>query len=68
MRLVSPKKTPDARTLAGSKSGVVFVEYVALLTLVTVIGSVAVVFIANLASREDQRTRGFCVVAGFTPA
>lgn len=43
MRLVSKKKAPSAKTLAGSSSGVVFVEYVALLTLVTVIGTVSVV-------------------------
>lgn len=42
MRLVSKKK-PSAEVLATSSSGVVFVEYVALLTLVTVIGAVAVV-------------------------
>lgn len=43
MRLVSKSPTPNARTLMSSSSGVVFVEYVALLLLVTVIGSVAVV-------------------------
>ncbi|HJL17690.1 MAG TPA: hypothetical protein RMH99_18645 [Sandaracinaceae bacterium LLY-WYZ-13_1] len=34
---------PSAKILAASRSGVVFVEYVALLTLVTVIGAVTVV-------------------------
>lgn len=43
MRLVSRNHDPDAKELASSTSGVVFVEYVALLTLVTVIGAVAVV-------------------------
>lgn len=43
MRLVSERKKPSAKVLATSKSGVVFVEYVALLTLVTVIGAMAVV-------------------------
>jgi hypothetical protein len=43
MRLVSKRNTPSSKELARSKSGVVFVEYVALLTLVTVIGAVAVV-------------------------
>ena len=43
MRLRSPKKAPSAKVLATSASGVVFVEYVALLLLVTVIGAVSVV-------------------------
>lgn len=44
MRLASNDNDPrDARGLAASQSGVVFVEYVALLTLVTVIGTVSVV-------------------------
>ncbi len=43
MRLISPKPAPGARALLASASGVVFVEYVALLLLVTVIGAVAVV-------------------------
>ncbi|MCA9607097.1 MAG: hypothetical protein KC619_15935 [Myxococcales bacterium] len=43
MRLVSQKQAPSARALVASASGVVFVEYVALLLLVTVIGAVAVV-------------------------
>jgi len=43
MRLVSAKTNPNARSLATSASGVVFVEYVALLLLVTVIGAVSVV-------------------------
>ena len=43
MRLVTAKKAPSARVLASSASGVVFVEYVALLLLVTVIGAVSVV-------------------------
>ena len=43
MRLVSDKNRKTGRTLASSTSGVVFVEYVALLTLVTVIGAVSVV-------------------------
>ncbi len=43
MRLVSDKNRKTGRTLASSTSGVVFVEYVALLTLVTVIGTVSVV-------------------------
>jgi hypothetical protein len=43
MRLVSQKGSPSAKTLMSSTSGVVFVEYVALLLLVTVIGAVAVV-------------------------
>lgn len=43
MRLVSRTPTPSPKELASSSSGVVFVEYVALLTLVTVSGAVAVV-------------------------
>lgn len=43
MRLISQKPSPSAKTLMSSASGVVFVEYVALLLLVTVIGAVAVV-------------------------
>jgi hypothetical protein len=43
MRLVSQRPAPSAGELARSKRGVVFVEYVALLCLVTVLGSVAVV-------------------------
>ena len=43
MRLVSRTPTPSPKELVSSSSGVVFVEYVALLTLVTVIGAVAVV-------------------------
>lgn len=43
MRLVSKNKAPSSKELVSSSSGVVFVEYVALLTLVTVIGAVAVV-------------------------
>ncbi len=43
MRLLSRSNTPSSRELVSSRSGVVFVEYVALLTLVTVIGAVAVV-------------------------
>lgn len=43
MRLVSRTPGPSSKELASSRSGVVFVEYVALLTLVTVIGAVAVV-------------------------
>ena len=43
MRLVSGRPSPSAGELARSKRGVVFVEYVALLTLVTVLGSIAVV-------------------------
>ena len=43
MRLLSTKDGPSAKTLMSSTSGVVFVEYVALLTLVTVTGAVAVV-------------------------
>lgn len=43
MRLVSQNKASSSRELLSSTSGVVFVEYVALLTLVTVIGAVAVV-------------------------
>ncbi len=43
MRLLSARPTPNARSLAASASGVVFVEYVALLLLVTVIGAVSVV-------------------------
>lgn len=44
MRLASDNHEPrNARSLAASQSGVVFVEYVALLTLVTVIGAVSVV-------------------------
>jgi hypothetical protein len=43
MRLTSDKHRPSPNALARSVEGVVFVEYVALLTLVTVIGAVAVV-------------------------
>jgi hypothetical protein len=43
MRLVSQNKASSSKELLSSTSGVVFVEYVALLTLVTVIGAVAVV-------------------------
>lgn len=43
MRLKTTDPQPSAETLASSKSGVIFVEYVALLTLVTVIGAVSVV-------------------------
>ena len=43
MRLAGESHERTAKTLASSQSGVVFVEYVALLTLVTVIGSVSVV-------------------------
>jgi hypothetical protein len=43
MRLVSARTVPSSTSLARSKKGVVFVEYVALLTLVTVLGSIAVV-------------------------
>ena len=43
MRLASDKNARTAKTLASSTSGVIFVEYVAVLTLVTVIGSVSVV-------------------------
>jgi hypothetical protein len=43
VRLVSQRSTPSATALVRSRSGVVFVEYVALLTLVTVVGAVAVV-------------------------
>ena len=43
MRLLNDPRPRTARVLASSASGVVFVEYVALLTLVTVIGAVAVV-------------------------
>lgn len=43
MRLVSKQPAPSAKELVRSSAGVVFVEYVALLTLVTVIGAVAVV-------------------------
>jgi hypothetical protein len=43
MRLSSTPSVPSARDLAVSGSGVVFVEYVALLLLVTVVGAVAVV-------------------------
>ncbi|MGE0790776.1 MAG: hypothetical protein AB7S26_34195 [Sandaracinaceae bacterium] len=45
MRLVSDNPsggTPSARTLWSSASGVVFVEYVALLTLVTIVGAISV--------------------------
>lgn len=41
MRLVSEKSKPSARSLLGSVSGVVFVEYVALMTLVTLIGAIS---------------------------
>jgi hypothetical protein len=43
MRLVSRNPSPTSKELASSTSGVVFVEYVALLCLVTVMGAVAVV-------------------------
>ncbi|HEY8430245.1 MAG TPA: hypothetical protein VIL20_17810 [Sandaracinaceae bacterium] len=43
MKLVSKRSAPSAKELAASGSGVVFVEYVALLCLVTVVGAVAVV-------------------------
>lgn len=43
MRLLSRTHSPSSKELVSSSSGVVFVEYVALLTLVTVIGAVAVV-------------------------
>lgn len=43
MRLLSRANSPSSKELVSSSSGVVFVEYVALLTLVTVIGAVAVV-------------------------
>lgn len=43
MRLVSQRPVPSEKELARSKKGVVFVEYVALLSLVTVMGAVAVV-------------------------
>ena len=43
MRLVAQNKASSSKELLSSTSGVVFVEYVALLTLVTVIGAVAVV-------------------------
>lgn len=43
MRLISKRPAPSSKELVRSTSGVVFVEYVALLTLVTVIGAVAVV-------------------------
>ena len=42
MRLRSTRR-PTGRLLASSTAGVVFVEYVALLTLVTVVGAVTVV-------------------------
>src|SRR5690606_9650816 len=43
MKLVSKRSAPSAKGLAASGSAVVFVGYVALLCLVTVIGAVAVV-------------------------
>ena len=43
MRLAADKQARNAKTLVSSTSGVIFVEYVALLTLVTVIGAVSVV-------------------------
>lgn len=43
MRLLDDTRSRTARVLAKSTKGVVFVEYVALLTLVTVTGAVAVV-------------------------
>lgn len=43
MRLVSHRPAPSSLELARGKKGVVFVEYVALLCLVTVLGAVAVV-------------------------
>jgi hypothetical protein len=43
VRLLSRANSPSSKELVSSSSGVVFVEYVALLTLVTVIGAVAVV-------------------------
>ena len=43
MRRITSDGAPSAKTLLASRSGVVFVEYVALLLLVTVIGAVAVV-------------------------
>ena len=43
MRLLSATTRPSAKALVASASGVVFVEYVALLLLVTVIGAVSVV-------------------------
>lgn len=41
MRLVSKDSKPSAKSLFGSSSGVVFVEYVALMTLVTLIGAIS---------------------------
>lgn len=43
MRRITANEAPSAKVLAASGSGVVFVEYVALLLLVTVIGAVSVV-------------------------
>lgn len=43
MRLISRPPQPSASRLLVSTSGVIFVEYVALVLLVTVIGAVAVV-------------------------
>lgn len=43
MRLISTSSKPSAKALVASSSGIVFVEYVALLLLVTVIGAVSVV-------------------------
>lgn len=43
MRRITTNEAPSAKVLATSRSGVVFVEYVALLLLVTVIGAVSVV-------------------------
>jgi len=43
MRLLSTSSEPSGQTLLASRSGSVFVEYVALLLLVTVIGAVSVV-------------------------
>lgn len=41
MRLVSKTSEPSAKKLLRSASGVVFVEYVALMTLVTLIGAIS---------------------------
>jgi hypothetical protein len=41
MRLISEDAEPSAKALLGASSGVVFVEYVALMTLVTLIGAIS---------------------------
>lgn len=43
MRRITTNEAPSAKVLATSARGIVFVEYVALLLLVTVIGAVSVV-------------------------